>query len=121
MPEIMPQEIAVWYLIPAIRRALSKEFLKTGISQKKISQLLGVTEAAVSQYMKEKRASNLKFSGAEQAKIEKAAESILKDEKNSRKYIYKLSHDLMGTKAVCRLHKMHDKTLKGKCTICFRR
>ncbi|MBN1792856.1 transcriptional regulator [Candidatus Woesearchaeota archaeon] len=120
MPEIMPQEIAVWYLIPAIRRELSKELIKKGITQKKISRLLGVTEAAVSQYIKKKRAEGLKFSKAEQIKIEKTATSILKDEANSRKQIYNLSHELMGTKAVCRLHRSHDKTLKSNCTICFR-
>ena len=45
----LPQEIEVWYLIPAIRAELAKELLKEGINQTKIASILNITNAAVSQ------------------------------------------------------------------------
>jgi len=61
MKVMMPQELEVWYIIPAIRREFAKTMLKKGMSQKQIAERLGVTEAAVSQYMKSKRAVGIKF------------------------------------------------------------
>jgi len=55
-----PQEVEVWYVIPAIKRELSKSMMKdNGLSQKNVATLLGVTEAAVSQYINSKRANEV--------------------------------------------------------------
>ena len=55
-----PQEIEVLYILPAIRRELTIEMKKIGLEQKKIAEYLCVTEAAVSQYLNSKRASQLR-------------------------------------------------------------
>jgi uncharacterized protein len=118
MTEIMPQEIAVWYVIPAIRKELSGYLTRKGLSQKSVAQILGVTESAVSQYLKSKRAIGIKFTAEEKKRIAIAAEKILDEKKNARKFIYRLSNDLMGSKVVCRMHKQQDKSLGNACKIC---
>ena len=50
-----PCEVIVWYVIPTIRAELAKELVKMGMSQKEISARLGITQSAVSQYIKDKR------------------------------------------------------------------
>ena len=52
LKQLMPQEIEVWYIIPAVRRELAKSMVKIGLKQKQIAVTLGITEAAVSQYLK---------------------------------------------------------------------
>ena len=59
---LQPQEIEVFYILPALRRELAVSLKSAGKSQKAIAGLLGVTEAAVSQYFSSKRASQVKFS-----------------------------------------------------------
>jgi uncharacterized protein len=120
MTEVMPQEIAVWYVIPAIRKELSKELLKRGIAQKGIASILGVTESAVSQYLKSKRAIGMRFTKEEKKRISEAADKIMKTKKGARKQIYMLSNDLMGSKVVCRIHMRQDKSLHKGCKICSR-
>ncbi|HUI40108.1 MAG TPA: helix-turn-helix domain-containing protein [Methanothrix sp.] len=46
-----PCEIIVWDVLPSIRAAIAKELVKRGISQKEVSQMLGITPPAVSQYV----------------------------------------------------------------------
>jgi hypothetical protein len=52
---IFPCEKAVWYYLPQIRADLAKELVKTGMTQSRAAKLLGVTPAAVSQYLHKKR------------------------------------------------------------------
>ncbi len=116
----MPQEIEVWYLIPAIRRELAKCFIDNyNFSQKEIARVLGITEAAVSQYLKSKRASELQFSNKEKIIIKKYADKIVKDNKHSINYLFKLSQELRGTKSLCKFHHKHDPTLAHNCNICM--
>jgi len=116
----MPQEIEVWYLMPALRRKLAeilvKEFL---VSQKKISEIFGITPAAVSNYLKSKRGNAVSFSGKELKEIKKTAKIILNDEKNAVKHFYNLSVSFRNQNIVCKIHKKHDKSISNKCNICF--
>ena len=54
----LPQEIELWYVIPAIRKQLVIELKRKGLKQKAIAPILGITEAAISQYNRDKRACN---------------------------------------------------------------
>lgn len=56
-----PCEIVVWYVIPAIRSELAKELLKLGMKQKDVSELMDITQPAVSQYITDKRGSGIKL------------------------------------------------------------
>jgi len=66
---MMPQEVEVWYVLPAIRRELAKvmktkvahrknedgDMVDHKITQKEIARMLGVTEPAITQYLLKKR------------------------------------------------------------------
>jgi predicted transcriptional regulator len=48
---LLPCEVAVKSVIPAIRSAIARELTQTyGLKQKEVAQLLGVTQTAVSKY-----------------------------------------------------------------------
>ena len=51
----MPCQKVIWYLLPALRREIAKTMVEMGKKQNEIADKLGVTEAAVSQYIKGKR------------------------------------------------------------------
>ena len=52
-----PCEIVIWHILPAIRRELTRSLVHNlGCSQRKAAQLLGMTDAAISQYLSGKRA-----------------------------------------------------------------
>lgn len=53
---LLPQEVEVWYILPAIRKEFTEVMMKQEFKQKYIAKILGVTEAAVSQYKNSKRA-----------------------------------------------------------------
>lgn len=77
MKVMMPQELEVWYIIPAIRREFAKIMLTKGLSQKRIAETLGITEAAVSHYMKSKRASGIEFKSDVSREIENSVDKII--------------------------------------------
>jgi predicted transcriptional regulator len=56
-----PCEIVVWYIIPGIRSVLAKELFKLNMKQKDISDLLDITQPAVSQYLSDKRGNEIEF------------------------------------------------------------
>lgn len=117
--KLMPQEIEVWYLIPALRRELAKIFISDfKKTQKEISKILGVTESAISQYIKSKRASKLKFSKQEIEEIKKAAKKIISDEKSSNEHFYKLCVKFRGCQSLCKLHRKQDDSLPKNCDLC---
>ncbi|MEM2874390.1 MAG: helix-turn-helix domain-containing protein [Candidatus Nanoarchaeia archaeon] len=53
---MQPCESAAKYKVPAIKADLARKLKNEGKSQKEIALILGVTEAAVSQYLSGKRA-----------------------------------------------------------------
>ncbi len=118
--EISPQEIEVWYLLPAMRKSLVEIFKRDyKLSQKKSAELLGLTESAVSQYLNSKRAQKIKFLKNEREKIKKAAKDIVTDSKNRRYYFQKLAKSLRGSEVLCKIHRSKDKNLPENCRLCY--
>ena len=118
----MPQEIEVWYLIPAIRKELAKEFVNVHkLNQKQAAFLLGITESAISQYVKGKRGNELHFSDKEFKNIKETANKMKneKNEKNLMKLFFDLCVSLRSSKVVCEIHKSLDSKLSKKCDMCF--
>lgn len=119
--KLMPQEVEVWYLLPSLRKELARIFIEDyKLSQKETASILGVTESAVSQYVKSKRASLLIFSKTELDEVKKYADKIIKDRENSRNYFYELSKKLRGSKSMCELHKKKDPSLSKDCSLCHK-
>ncbi len=114
----LPQELEIWYLIPALRRELAKIFLSEfKLNQKKVSKILGITESAVSQYLSSKRGNELKFSKKELYEIKKTAQKMMKSKKTNEEF-YKLCMKLRGAESLCNLHRKHDKSISKKCNLC---
>ena len=76
MSVTMPCEIIVWKLLPVLRKELAKEMKELGISQKEIAQRLGVTPAAVSQYITAKRGKDLDLNDEFKAEIKASAKRL---------------------------------------------
>lgn len=121
MSHIMPQEVEVWYLLPSVRKHLAVIFTKElDLKQKQAAEILGITEAAVSQYIKAKRGKEVKFTKEDIEKIRKTANKILEDRTNVVKHIYDLCASFRGTETLCRTHRRYDRTVGKDCDICAR-
>ena len=122
MQETMPQEIEVRYILPAIRRELARVFIQEhGFNQKEAANLLGLTEAAVSQYQHSKRAKEVVFSDNIVNEIKVSADRILEDAKNKQRLIaeiYRISNLTSVKQILCDIHRSQSKELET-CNICF--
>lgn len=51
-----PCELIIWYVLPAIRRELARSMIEDfGLTQRAAANKLGLTDAAISQYLSAKR------------------------------------------------------------------
>ncbi len=113
----LPQELEVWYVIPAIRKELALAMKNNGLKQVEIANMLNVTKAAITQYVNDKRGSEIKLN-----------ESIKKEIKNSSKRVNnkidalrEIQHLIKITredKLVCQIHKNLEKGFDD-CDACF--
>lgn len=117
---MLPEEIEVWYILPAIRRALALEIKAQGISQKQIAKLLGVTEAAVSQYLSKKRAVDVKFDRKTLGQIKDSAKKVSKskDERMLLTEIRLIMKTAMKQKIICKVHGKISHVPKN-CNVCI--
>jgi len=88
---ILPQEIEVWYIIPAIRRELAKSLIETHkVTYERAGQILGISKAAISQYVKNKRASRIKLHDKIKQEVEKSSVRLVKNKSDAVTEITKL-------------------------------
>jgi len=116
----MPQEIEVWYIIPAIRRELAKSMVKNyNLNQKQIAEIMGITEAAISQYLSSKRGKEVIFSDVilEETKI--SAKKIIENPTMLVPEMMRLTKLTEVKQVMCDLHKKQDVKLPEDCDICF--
>ena len=115
----MPQEIEVWYVIPAIRRELAKAMAKKGMKQKDIAKNLSLTEPAVSQYIRAKRAKEVDFDAEYTIIIQNAAERIIKNNGVMVMEIQTLCDKIRKNGLLCKIARKYHKTPKD-CCVCMR-
>ena len=113
-----PQELEVYYILPALRRELAKAMKKLGRSQREIAGNLGVTEAAVSQYMHQKRATGVDFTRDLQKDIRESAVSI-NDRNSFLVATQKLIRKIRGNRFICDVCKTQNKSTPKACSMCF--
>ena len=122
MDDVLPQEIEVRYIIPAIRGKLAHMFIEEmKVSQKEAAKLLGLTEAAISQYVHGKRGNEVVFSESVLEEIRKSAKIIVKEKGDRRKLlgeIYRICQLATVKQILCDMHRKQSKGLET-CTICF--
>ena len=117
VPAKHPQEIEVWYVLPAVRKELVRALKVAGHSQKKIAELLNVTESAISQYLKEKRGKTADLSQDVKDFVDKAALKI-KDKTTAYRQIQDICKYIKESKALCQIHAGFEEGL-DVCDICY--
>ena len=113
----LPQEIEVWYVIPAIRREFARVFTtKYKLTQEEAAQILGVSKSAVSQYLHSKRA-KLKLPKQVQQEIEKSAERAIKNRKVILEEILRITKLVKERKLLCGVCKKYNKGILKICSM----
>lgn len=119
----VPCEIAVWYLLPSIRRKFVISLIEDhGFTQREAALRMGITESAVSQYMKDKRGSALVFpQGMDGSKeVESAILDISKSPGDAKviKNICAICRLVKNSGSLCEMHKERDDNLSN-CRVCM--
>lgn len=111
------QEVEVFYILPALRKELAKSLRTKKIKQRLIAEMLGVTEAAVSQYLKNKRGEGIKFNKELKLEIKKSADKLIQGEsfKNEAQRLLKIMKE---KKITCKLCKQYASS-EENCNTCF--
>jgi len=116
---LQPQEIEVFYIIPAIRSYLAKALKDSGKSQKDIAKLFGLRESTVSQYINGKRAT-LKLDKKSQEKIKNLAGKI----KTQIDVVSAVQESLIyieKSQGICEIHKQIATVIPCDCKVCFKK
>ncbi|MEM4337031.1 MAG: helix-turn-helix domain-containing protein [Candidatus Woesearchaeota archaeon] len=116
MTFVFPQEIEVWYILPALRKELAIAMKKHGLKQNEISKKLGVTAPAVSQYLRNKRANIIFFNKKIKKEIFNSATRII-NEQCLFLEIRRLCEIIRKEKVLCAIHKKYC-NIKGRCYAC---
>jgi len=111
---LTPQEIEVWYVLPKIRSAIALELKNKEMPQKEIAKIMGITPAAISQYLHNKRAKKIDFKINKKI-INKAIKRIIN---NPKDYNEVLQETLKNSKhIICKIHKKIEK-IDACCGLC---
>jgi predicted transcriptional regulator len=133
---LMPQEVEVWYVLPAIRRELAKVMkFEKGQAQKSIARMLGVTEPAVTQYMlkdspKRSRGDRIEIPKTLLPELMKSSDAIIKawDETEASENAYetttreinRLIKVMRDAGLLCDIHRDHCAGVHMDCNACDR-
>ncbi len=120
---LQPQEIETFFIIPALRKELAKKLVKEKhLTQKRVAKLLGVSEAAVSQYLKDKRGDEVDLSTPEiqealNSAVEIVAEHGIENPLVMIKVIQELTKIVKDLKILCDVHKKYG-AVDDDCNVC---
>ena len=108
--------IEVWYIIPAIRKELAKHLTKKyELSYEKAGMALGVSKAAVSQYLSNKRANKIRLTPEIKRKIAKSAKIIADNPKIALLEMEKILKIMKDTKYSCEVCKKYNNDVLNYC------
>jgi predicted transcriptional regulator len=115
---LLPQEIEVWYVLPAIRKEFALALIASGLSQKKVAEILGVTGAAVSQYKKEKRAHEFVFDDTFKAEVKKSVERVIQKPLSVFEEMMRIDNYIKQSGLFCKIHRSKSWTPAGCEAVC---
>ena len=123
---LTPCEIAVKSVLPVVRAMLAKQLRqKYNLKQKEIGNLLGITQAAVSQYMRKVRGIALDLNNDKEIckLVDKIATNLYEKKLSTPESVYLLCNicEVVRRKGMmCKLHKRFETNFVTKdCKICF--
>ena len=100
----LPQEIEVWYIIPVIRREMAISFSKEHkISYDNIASMMGLTKAAISQYLAGKRVERIKMHPKAIEEVKNSCKRIIKNKSSTSKEILRILEIIKKKKLHCEL------------------
>ncbi len=112
-----PQEVEVWYLLPAIRKQLVLSMVKQGLKQSEIAKLLHITDAAVSQYLHNKR-SSLDLPERLVQQIEISAIKLIKHGSSLQQELQNIMQSMWKTKFICGVCRSQTSAAPA-CKVCY--
>jgi len=113
---LLPQEIEVWYIIPAVRKELARLLTKKhGLSFEKAGAILGVSKAAVSQYLSNKRANKVKLSAEVKKEVAKSAGVVVENPRLALGEMQRLLKFMKDSKCSCEVCKKFNKDVLNFC------
>ena len=114
---IQPQEVEVFYILPAIRSRMATALKEQGMRQKDIAELLCVQESTVSQYLTSKRATDVKFNDGINKEISAAVKRI-KTKGDLVRETQNILAMAKNEKILCKVHELVA-NLPAGCDVCF--
>jgi uncharacterized protein len=113
---MLSQEIEVWYIIPAVRKELARLLTqKYEMSFEKAGNVLGISKAAISQYLSNKRANKIKLSAEVKREVEKSAKTINDNPKTAVAEIQRILRYMKENKCSCDVCKRYNKDVLNYC------
>ena len=114
-----PQEIEAVYIIPAIRKCLTLELLNEHeLSQKEIAKLMEISEAAVSQYKKDKRGKLAELPEHVISELKISAKKINSQEASVFAETQRLLREIRNDLTICKIHQILDENVPEDCGVC---
>ena len=113
---LLPQEIEVWYIIPAVRKELARLLIrKYGLTYERTGNILGVSKAACSQYLSNKRANKVKLTPEVKKEIAKSAKIVAERPKLALGEMQRLLKYMKDSKCSCEVCKKFNKDVLNFC------
>lgn len=113
---LLPQEIEVWYIIPAVRKELARLLTGThGFSYEKAGLAIGVSKAAVSQYLSNKRANKVCLDGKTKREIKKSAVLIVGNVRVAMVEMQRILKFMKDNNCSCNVCKKYNKDVLKYC------
>jgi len=114
-----PSELEVWYVLPGIHRELSKYLkFKVGLRQKTIAEILELSPAAVSYYIRNERAKEIIFPDEINNKISLSAQKIYENPSRYFAEVHAILNMIRETGALCQIHREKGR-IRNNCTVCM--
>ena len=127
----LPTEVEYWYVLPVIRKELAKNLKEQGnLRQKEVADILGISESAVSQYLKGTRAGledpengmEIEIPSWLQEELKAAANRILSNRTNRMIFLKEINNLLFlirskPTAFLCKVHRAFG-LAEEDCIIC---
>lgn len=121
---LLPSEVEAKTIIPALRSLIAKKLVNTyHLPQQKVADLLGITQAAVSNYIREVRGVSTSLMGSEE--VQKLVDEIVKailqgvDQVTLMKKFNDAVATIKAKRLMCGLHQKLEPDLDvERCNIC---
>ena len=113
---MLSQEVEVWYIIPALRKELSRLLTeKYGLSFEKAGNILGISKAAISQYLSNKRANKIKLSSAVKKEVVQSAKIMYENPSSAVAEMQRLLKLMKESRSSCEVCKKYNKDVLKYC------